>query len=346
MSPDDTAEGMAEACEKAFAMVGTASLVVLDATVLASCPDKAGRGTGIPDIAQFATELPHQCNTTTFALTMAKADCPYAGGMRTSTQFTGAYRYFTERVPGLHGIHLIPGDLPSMVQSTTVDVRASEVAGIVNDGEFRVSARDEQATFARYAQAIADSGSTYVDNAASDTAMINLRKEAAALGITTVDVWSCQLTCYTREFLESGGDAVEGTYVWLQFLPFEEADQSLELAAYLDAIGGVENASPWGALAWATAVQFGDVVEDIAEANGPNGVTRARVLSRLASSDDFDANGWFGRKPQRALSDCFVLLQVRDGEFVRVFPAERGTMSCDATYLVDVQVNPQDELAG
>jgi hypothetical protein len=41
-----------------------------------------------------------------------------------------------------------------------------------------------------------------------------------------------------------------------------------------------------------------------------------------------------------------VLLQVRDGAFVRVQPAERGTLDCDPANLVDVVVDPSAVNAG
>jgi hypothetical protein len=340
LTPDDTTAGTVAACDDAFAMVGTTSLVLLDATTIATCPDKAGRPTGVPDIAQLATELPHQCNATTFPINAPKADCPYGGGPRVSTQFVGASRYYLQLVPGLHGVSLVPSDLPSVQQSSIAVVRAQEAIGVGNDGELTVSDRDEQATFARFAQPIKEKAATYVFNGANAAAMIKMRKEAVAQGVSTVSVWACQLSCYTRQFLDDGGDDVEGTYLWLQFLPFEEADTNPELRAYLDAVGGIDDATPWGAAAWAAAVEFQQVVDGIVEADGPNALTRARFLTELAAIDRFDANGWFGAKGQRQLSDCFVLLQVKNGAFARVFPEQRGTFDCDQQNLQAVSVDP------
>jgi hypothetical protein len=346
MRPDHTASGIEEACEKSFAMVGTASLVVLDPTVLATCPDAAGKPTGIPDVASFAAEVPHQCNPTTFPITMADGDCPYSGGPRRSTPFAGAARHHLAAFPGLHGVHVIPADLPSTIQAGLVEERAADAVGIGNDGDVRIASRADDTAYARFAELLAERGSTYVDTVANDRTMIALRKAAAARGVTTVSVWSCGMSCYTHEFVHEGGELVEGTYVWLQFLPFDEADHSRQLAAYLDAIGGIDHATPWGATAWAAAVELGDVVARIAERDGPNAVTRARVLGGLATTADFDAEGWFAPRGQRELSDCFVLLQVRSGKFVRSFPAERGTFSCDPSNLVDVQVDPAADTAG
>ena len=43
--------------------------------------------------------------------------------------------------------------------------------------------------------------------------------------------------CYTQNFPKTGGSDVEGTYVWMQFLPFEEADTNPALQAYVDSVG-------------------------------------------------------------------------------------------------------------
>jgi ABC-type branched-subunit amino acid transport system substrate-binding protein len=277
---------------------------------------------------------------------MADGDCPYSGGPRRSREMIGPYRYFAERFPGLHGMHVLPADLPSTLRAGLVDERAADAAGIVNEGDTRLATRDDEIAYARFAEALAERGSTYVGTVANDRTMLALRRAAAARGVTTVSVWSCGMGCYTKELLDEGAELVEGTYVWLPFLPFDEADHSRELAAYLDAIGGVDNATPWGATAWAAAAELGEVVTRLAERDGPNAITRARVLAGLAALADFDADGWFAPRGQRELSPCFVLLQVRNGEFTRVFPAERGTFSCDPANLVEVAVDPAADGTG
>jgi hypothetical protein len=101
----------------------------------------------------------------------------------------------------------------------------------------------------------------------------------------------------------------------------------------------------WAAGAWAGGVLFEQVVDNIVAADGPNALTRARLLEELRNTTEFDANGWFGRidfSTTLTISDCFVLLQVQNGEFVRVFPEEPGTLSCDPSYAVEVQSDPED----
>ena len=49
-----------------------------------------------------------------------------------------------------------------------------------------------------------------------------MRKEAQVQGVNTVKVWDCSVQCYDKRLIQEGGSAVEGQYVWLNFLPFED----------------------------------------------------------------------------------------------------------------------------
>lgn len=351
LTPDDTINGTIDACQNAVAMVGTTSLFVLDPSNLETCPDKTGAPTGLPDIAERATEIPHQCSPTTYSIAATPGECPYEGGVRRSVEFVGPYRFYTTIEPDLHGIFLIPGDLPSAVQSSIMGVRAAELAGVVgNDGEFRVSGRDEQASFSRYIQTIKENGSTLGYNGSNDVAMVKFRKEAKAQGVDTVSIWACSLACYTPTFLQQGGADVEGTYLWTPFVPLEEADAVPELQAYLDAVGGLDKASSWGVGAWAAATAFKYAVDDIVATDGLNGITRAKILERLErmkTSGEFNANGIYGdRLNIGGAFSCFVVMQVQNGEFVRIHPEERGTLDCSPDNTFEVSLDPTTEFRG
>jgi hypothetical protein len=53
-------------------------------------------------------------------------------------------------------------------------------------------------------------------------------------------------------------------------------------------------------------------------------MTRAKLIQALKDTHDFDADGIYGATDigNRATGSCFVLMQVRNGRFVRVFPAK------------------------
>ncbi len=73
------------------------------------------------------------------------------------------------------------------------------------------------------------------------------------------------------------------------------------------------------------AVLFQDAVNEVVDADGPNAITRASILEALSGITSFDANGWMGAKnPKGGFSDCMVIMQVEDGEFVRAHAHREG----------------------
>lgn len=113
-------------------------------------------------------------------------------------------------------------------------------------------------------------GSNFVTNGTTDTAMIRFRREAKAQGYEDdVKLWTCIPSCYSRPFLDAAAD-VDGTYVTLGYLPFEEANENEELSAFLSAVGE-SKANGFGALAWQAGVLSRQAVETVVEADGVNG---------------------------------------------------------------------------
>lgn len=345
LNADEAKNGQIDACGSAFALVGTNSLFNPDVSTLRSCADKAGRATGLPDFAGIANDINELCNPTTYLATGSVERCPIVTGRpRPITVGNGAIEWFAEKLPNAHGIYLVPGDLPTTVQSATYLLRAIELAGFKFDATPKVSGRDEQAAFTPIVQTMRSAGSNAVFNGSADFVMIKMRKETKAQGYNGVKLWVCNTACYTKAFRKAGAD-VEGTYASLSFLPFEEEDTNKELAAFVDNVGATKVDS-FAAYAWATAVLFKRAVDDAVKANGVNGVTRANVLAAAEKVQDFDANGFFGRKKGiRDQTPCFVVVQLRGGEFRRVYPEKRGTLACDTEDLLTFNLDPAAEAA-
>lgn len=242
---------------------------------------------------------------------------------------------------GLHGIQMVPGDLPTTVQSATIGIKAYEEAGIKFDATPKVSGRDEQSAYTPRIQILKSAGSNFVSNGSNDRAMVNIRKEAKSQGLNTIEVWACGLNCYTKAMIESGGSDVEGTWAWLQFLPFEEADTNPELKAYVDSLG--DEVDSFGAQGWQAGVAFQDAVDAVVAKDGPNGITRAARLDALKGLKDFDAHGWMGKKDLKGASTCFMMMQIEGGKWVRKYPAKTGTFDCDPANLVTVTIDPAAE---
>ncbi len=344
LNPTETVNGFLRACESALSLVGTTVLWGLNVDDLNSCPDSAGNPTGVPDIAYITTEPAHQCSTTSVHVSRPGSSCPYDSGLRDHTANIGAAKWLNEQSnEPLHGVYLIPADLPSTVSTALPLLLAQRETGVDIELAFGVAGAATQAEYAQYVQPMRELQSNYVYNGSNDQAMLKMIKEANAQGLDTSEItWLCTLSCYTTDFLEQGGDVVEGTYLWLWFLPFDESDTNDELAKFMGAIDDPFPAA-WAAGAWAGGVLFEQAVTRIAERDGANAITRQALLDELATFNSFNVNGWWAdadlTRPNTT-AECFVLMQVQNGEYVRVHPAERGVMDCSDGNVIPVQSDP------
>ncbi len=333
----ESKNGLIDACANAFAMVGNNALFNPDVSPMTGCVDKSGKATGLPDVAALTNDANEMCAPTAFVISGVYQPCPVVSGVRPLTANIGEVKWFLKTVPGLHGLYLAASDTPSLVQSAAYLIAGQEAAGVKFDATPKVSGFDTQTAYTPRVQLIKAYGSNYVFNGSNDVAMIRMRKEAQAQGVTSVKVWGCTLACYTSDMLSQGGAAVNGTYLATSFLPFEEASSNAEDQAY---VSSVPSLTTWGAQAWQAALAFTQVVDRIVAANGPNAVTRAAVLDGLRHIGQFTANGWIGATDLRDLTPCFIVLQIQDGKFVRVYPAQRGTFDCDPANNTTVTMDP------
>ena len=335
-----TANGFFEACEQALAMVGSTALFVTNVEYLNTCTDQAGDPTGIPDIAERALEDIHGCSPNTFA--PVSGVCPYSGGAREYHTNLGAHMWLQEQAKAagepLHGVFLIPGDVPSAINQTMPAIRGHSEFGVGNDGEFNVSSLTTRTDYGQFIEVMKSANSNYAYTGLNYQSMIQWKSEAKVQGFDLdSSTWICSISCYTPTFLES--DVAEGTYLWLPFLPFEERNHNGELDTFLTAIGQ-DNPPSWAAGAWVAGRTFESAVNNIVAAGGPNAITRKSILAELNKLTAFDANGWFGELnwSNKLSTKCYVLLQVQaiDGEnaFVRVAPDAPGTFDCDDNNIV------------
>ena len=100
-------------------------------------------------------------------------------------------------------------------------------------------------------------------------------------------------------------------------------------------------ASPVVATAWAAAILFHESVDAIVERDGINGITRTKLLDQLANTAEFDAGGMLATTDigARTPSDCYNLLQVRNGKYVRVHPKKAGAFDCSPKNVVEVELD-------
>ena len=341
LDPSKATNGNIQACKDAVAMIGNNALFDPTAADVSKCKDAKGQATGIADIAGIANDVNEMCNPTTFVIQVVNEYCPITPGLRKQSAGIGIWQYYKKQIPDFNGMFLVPSDLPTTLQSAVPQFVASEKAGVKWGAKVGVSGLLPQPGYDKFIQQAKSLGINVIHNGSNDATMIKMRKESVAQGFgSQIKLWSCTLACYTNNFLVAGGSAVEGTSIWLPFLPYEEADLNADAKAYLDGVGGPEKATSWGAQAFQAGEALRKVVDQIVAKDGPNAITRASIIDGLKHLGTFDSNGWMGPKDLRGNTPCYVVVKVQGGKFVRVFPQKRGTFECDPSSLIDIMVDP------
>ena len=347
LSADEARNAVIRACQEDFAMVGTNALFLNNVQPMEQCVDKAGQMTGIPDIPTLQAEVAQQCSPISFAVIAAALDCSTKDQHpQTYTARVGQINYYKKQNKDLHGVWVLPSDLKSTINSTAPVATGDVKAGVKQDQDFfKISALATQSDYTPVAQSIKQHNSTYAQSISDYKSSVQMRKEAKVQGVTSVKVWDCALQCYDAKFLGEGGADVEGNYASLFFIPFEEAKQNKSVNAFLQSIGGKSKADGFAAQAWTAGLFFRDVVNNVVKADGNNGLTRARFLEEARKIHNFtadvDGQGMLGPTDVggHKLNGCFVLTQVKNGRYVRIFPKEKGTLNCDSKNVTTIKLD-------
>lgn len=342
--PLEAKNGQLDACANAVAMVGNYSVLNPDVSAMEGCADQGGNPTGLPNVAALTVDQNEACSPMTIGVASRVEPCPLAPDtVRDFVRVVGPGAWLLEQHPDLHGVYLANGDLPSTKISAVADIAVLEQAGVVWDAKLVQSARDQQSAYVPRVQYLKN-GSNFVWHGVADYALVQWMKEAVAQGVDMDSiVWACGVACYTSNFLAQGGSAVEGVYVWIPNLPFEEADANAALDAYVTNVadGKIDYN---GMSSWRAAIAFQQVVNQIVLEQGPNAITREAILAGLDALDEFSADGITGPYGLTEPNPCFVLVQVQDGAFTRVWPEERGTLDCKPENLGTVTLNPEQDV--
>ena len=171
--------------------------------------------------------------------------------------------------------------------------------------------------YAPYVQQMKDKGINYVQMIASPDQFVRLANAMQQQGFKP-DVFMLDPTAYDPDYVKNGGDAAEGTTVFVNFTPFEEAASNKEEQLYLSWLQQVKpGAQPsfFGLFAWSAARLF---VEQATRLGG--NLTRANLIKAVQGVDNWTANGL--HSPQhvgpRHTGDCWRFLQLRNGKWTPV----------------------------
>jgi hypothetical protein len=202
------------------------------------------------------------------------------------------------------------------------------------------SGRDPQSAYTPIIQQMKNDGSNYGYSSLNLAGVSELRSEAQIQGLTDPDiVWECTTACYDQKGMAAAGSAMEGQYVELAFLPFEEAGSNKMLANFVKYVGK-DKVSAFALYAFNAALVFQRAAGD-ATKSGVNDLTRANLLTALDGITSWNAEGMVGTTDlaNRVSSNCVVLMQWKNGKFNRVFPTKKGTFDCKPSNHVEVQAN-------
>jgi ABC-type branched-subunit amino acid transport system substrate-binding protein len=345
LSADEARNAVIKACTQDFALVGTSALFLNNVDDIEGCVDQAGAAVGLPDIAVVTTEVVQQCSPTTFAVNPPPLICSTKADQPQTYQANAGRAFYYENKYGkdLHGGYILSGDLKSAENANRASMTEMQTAGsgIKADYESDVSSTATQTAYTPLVQQLKDKSSNYAQSGGTFNTTVLLRREAKLQGLTDPKfIWDCTLQCYDKQLIKQGGADVEGQYVSLLFLPFEEAKYNKTLSNFLK-YTGTSKASGFGIQAYASGLLLSQAVNQVVAAKGVNGLTRTAVFDQLNAIKSFNAGGMIGTTDiaDRTVSSCYVLTQVKNGKFVRITPSKKGTFDCKPRNLVQVKLN-------
>ncbi len=340
LNPNDTRNAVIKACSEDYALVGTGTLLLQTPADITSCADSAGKATGIPDIAALVTNAAEGCAPTGYAITPPAVECDTIDkSPQTYRTMNGDSKYLLKQNKGLHGSFVLASDSPSVVKTSKVLNKGAEAAGIKADSSWNVTANSPQSQYTPIIQAMKNDSSNYGLSLQAVTGVVAERQEAQLQGLTDPNiVWQCTLACYEDDAVIKAGDVMNGEYMAMTFLPFDEGSANPMTKNFVKYVGK-DNLNGFASWGFTSGLLFQQAAEAVVKKDGKDGLTRANLLAALADIHDFNAGGMVGTTDvgSKTGSPCFMLDQFKSGKFVRVYPTKKGTFDCNKSNLYTFQ---------
>jgi len=289
--------------------------------------------------------VPEACSAMSFPALGTAIDCAtVTQSPQTFFGNQGPAKWELSKHKDLHGPFLASSDTKDANRGGTILALVNQQAGIKGDQGTTVvlGGRDPQSAYTPVVQKMKEDNSNYSMNALAANSALLIRNEAQLQGLDTSKIlWEC-VSCYGNEIVPKNADAFEGEVQFLGFLPFEEASVNKTVAnflKYMKQVGGTPD--QFSAYAYAATLAFADAVKAVVQANGVNGLTRADLVTAIKTLTDFDANGMVGKRSFKTgkTTSCFMMVQFKNGKWVRQYPSKKGTFDCKASNLVSIDAN-------
>ena len=334
LNATEARNGAISACQNDFAMVGTSALLLTNIDDVTNCVNKDGEAVGIPDVGGVVIGVPETCGPTSFPGIGAQIICStkdqHPQSYNTGALYTGLGAYLTKKYKDLHGPWLVSGDSKDGARGGVLSARAAESSGIKVDNDVTMSARAQQTAYTPVVQQMKADGANFAASSVSTNSLILLKSEAEIQGLDNSKIVYACAACYGAKEVDAQKDLLEGLYVAIGHLPFDETKYNTTLANFMKYVGKAK-ANTFSVFTWEAALGFAEGVKAAVAKHGINGLTRANVMAGMKTLTDFDAGGMAGTHNFKtgAPTQCFVMMQYRSGKWVRDYPAKKGTMDCN-----------------
>ncbi|MGH8986749.1 MAG: ABC transporter substrate-binding protein [Acidimicrobiia bacterium] len=291
-----------EACD------GDNFAIVAEAVIFDDAGLEPITGCGIPTVPAFSTSPVRQ-----------ESDLTYPPSPNPPTRIaTGRYEWLQDEFDGVgERAALLCADTTTTQYSCARAKFAAEEAGFefVYEGKTEITVTN----WGPFVDQLRQNDVSYVTMVADETNWAGLQREIQAQGLD-IQVQDSGAGIYSEEYLEQAGPAAEDTLISLAVTPIEEANKVPELKRYarwVKKVGGEPTAL--GISGWSAGLLFATAVQSLG-----SDVTRDGLVAALQNIHEWDGNGIQAVSDPGAKepSGCFVQLQVKDGEFERLFPKQ------------------------
>lgn len=308
-------QATAQACEQAFALVGSMS-------AFDQGGGPAAAGCGIPDLRASSVTAQRQRTAVSFGVASNQVNLVSSAGpdlVKASYPDTVGKAAF---------LYL---NADASAQNARSMQKAAEQRGFTFVYTQAIDIAD--VNYAPYVAQLKEKGARIVYWIGSAQYAVRLQQAMRQQGYTP-DAFVTDPTAYDPQYVRQGGAAVDGTVVFTNAALLEEAGGNAQLKLYREWLGRVApGAAPsyFGMFAWAAALLF---VKQAAKI-GPQ-LTRKAMLDSMRGVHDYTGDGLVA--PQdvggKRTSACMSLVRLRGGTWSRLGPA--SGYSCGA--LIDTGV--------
>jgi hypothetical protein len=344
LSANDSRNAMITACQQDFALVGTEALFLSNVDDAVNCKDINGQATGLPDLSAITTGIPETCAPITYSPVGPQLLCDtkdqhpqtYQGNQGDTTWYKKKYGN------KIHGAFVLPNDTQDANRGDSVQEAIAVQNGIKADQSPTASGRDPQSVYTPVIQKMKSDSSNWGWSGLALGNVAQFHDEAQLQGIydTKNTIWGCTTACYDPKYIQTAGANADGTYIPMAFEPFLNENSNQGVADYLKYTGKSKVAG-LGVYAWAAGIELQQALQSVVKDKGNNGITRANLFAALKNMHSFNANGLIGTADigGKVTTSCFILEQVQNGKFVRVYPTKKGAFDCKSSNHVTVKAD-------